>query len=214
VTPLVHPSFAFGKFGESGQSIGNKCSNVLRDPLWQRIEHVAPHAKALTPFDEHRVEKVHAARMYRLHRHEVQHPFSTLEREVHAVDDERVRPRRKVRGRRGDEETQRMLEASCDTAACECSEVSGLLFERVTLKEDAREQCVRGAPRLRAASFPPDAPGAFASCTLSSPLAETLHPSIATGRFRMLWCYTRELCGITTKLSRKRGTKQKRHQPN
>src|SRR3990167_7340448 len=50
--------------------------------------------------------------------------------------------------------------------------------------------------------FLSNTPGAFAKNTLPSPLAETPHRSAATGRFRVLWCHTRELCGKNMKISR------------
>ena len=50
--------------------------------------------------------------------------------------------------------------------------------------------------------FLSNTPGAFAKNTLSSPLAETPHRSAATGRFRVLWCHTRELCRKNMKISR------------
>jgi len=57
---LVRPPSTSCQFPESWQSVGNKPSDLASDTLRQCVERRAPHLKAFTSLDEHRIEKVHA----------------------------------------------------------------------------------------------------------------------------------------------------------
>ncbi len=137
VTPLVYPSVTCSQFRKSGQTIGNKRSNLLPNRFWQGIEDVAPHTKALSTFDKHWIKEIHVARPYGLHCHEVQHPLSSLKREVHTIDNKCVRTGWKTCWRFGNERFECVFKASRNTTSPQCAKVRTLITDRVTIKENA-----------------------------------------------------------------------------
>jgi len=105
MAPLVHPPATACQLPKPWQSVGNERPYLFSDGSRQGIERLLSHLKTLSPFDEYGIEKIHPMKVDWFHCHEVQHPLSALESEVHTVNDERIRTARKTRRRRRDERT-------------------------------------------------------------------------------------------------------------
>jgi hypothetical protein len=190
---LNDPALAFAELDNSGNLVGDRCSDTFANVSGDCRDRLRPALHVLASGQQHRIEEDSSVLIAGLDRHHIQDPISSLEAEIKSVQDQHQRSPRHAQIPRS------RYELAQHSTKTPTQPLTGnpiawrQRFQCASVQQYSFQKSRTHSVSFAASSFLADSPRALALTALTTSRTETIDFRSATGRFRVPRVHAREL---------------------
>lgn len=194
MTQLQDPVFVHGQRGNAPNLVGDQGANAFVRSYGNCADGLRPTTDFLPTRKKQRIQEQSAVLVTGLQAHQVQHPRTSVEAKVKAIDQKHQWPWQIENSAVGDQPQHSLMETVAQCPLRKTTVIPCKIFQSPAFQENRSQQSGRRSPRMPTSFFLPHPPGALAVAALATSRAETVHSCLTTTRLRVQCLHARELC--------------------